>query len=122
MGSFILAQTRGKILGQKIAKFQQKFILGNYQARLCYDYFMSDIEKQIAQPQNKGVVTVYRSKGQLFLANFLGGLAWGLGSVLGATLIVALMLFLLNALGGLPLIGDYITDIAESISQGMGNN
>jgi hypothetical protein len=73
----------------------------------------------ILQPQDKGAVAVYRKKRQLFVANFLGGLAWGLGSVLGATLIVATMLFVLNALGGLPLIGGYITNMAKAISQGM---
>ena len=73
----------------------------------------------ILQPEDKGAIAVYRKKRHLFLANFLGGLAWGLGSVLGATLIVATMLFILNALGGLPLIGGYITDMAEAISRGM---
>ncbi len=72
----------------------------------------------LLQPQDKGAIAVYRKKRHLFLANFLGGLAWGLGSVLGATLIVATILFLLNALGGLPIIGDYITDIADAISRG----
>lgn len=79
---------------------------------------MSNSEKLVAQPANKGAVTVYRGKGELMLANLLGGLAWGVGSVLGATIIVAVILFLLNALGGLPIIGDYITNIAESISKG----
>ena len=54
------------------------------------------------------------------VANLLGGLAWGAGSVLGAALFVAFALAVLNFLGGLPVIGSYITDIAESISSGVG--
>lgn len=63
---------------------------------------------------------MFRSKRELMLANLLGGMAWGVGSVLGATLIVAILLYSLNALGGLPLIGDYFTELVDKISQGAG--
>lgn len=71
------------------------------------------------QPKDKGVVAVYRTKRQMMLANLLGGMSWGVGSVIGATLVVAIILFLLNTLGGLPIIGSYIQDIADSVSSGM---
>jgi hypothetical protein len=73
-------------------------------------------ESAIAQPPGKGAERVYQSKRQLMLANFLGGISWGFGSVIGATIVVALVLILLKSLGGLPVIGSYISDIAKSVS------
>ena len=49
-------------------------------------------------------------------ANFLGGIAWGFGSVLGATIVVAVVIILLKSLGGLPIIGSFINEITHSIS------
>lgn len=39
------------------------------------------------------------SKKNIMLANFLGGLAWGLGTVVGASVVVALIGYLLNLFG-----------------------
>jgi hypothetical protein len=50
------------------------------------------------------------------IANFLGGLSWGFGSVLGATVLVGVLLLLLKVLGGVPLIGSYVNDISRAIS------
>lgn len=55
-------------------------------------------------------------KRDIMIANFLGGIAWGLGTVLGATVIVALLLALLRGLGYIPVIGDLVTDVRENIN------
>lgn len=39
------------------------------------------------------------SKKDIMVGNFLGGLAWGLGTVVGATLVVAILIYSLKALG-----------------------
>lgn len=46
-------------------------------------------------------------KRDVLLANFIGGLAWGLGSVIGATIIVALLVWILNILGLFDIVRDY---------------
>lgn len=43
----------------------------------------------------------------VLVANFIGGLAWGLGSVIGATIIVALLVWILNTLGLFDFVRDY---------------
>lgn len=39
------------------------------------------------------------SKKDIIIGNFLGGLSWGLGTVIGATLVVAILIYSLKALG-----------------------
>lgn len=41
-------------------------------------------------------------KRDIMVANFLGGLAWGLGTVIGATVIVAILFAVLKPLNFLP--------------------
>lgn len=47
------------------------------------------------------------SKKNVLLVNFIGGLAWGLGSVIGATIVVALLVWILNLLGLFDIVRDY---------------
>ncbi len=60
------------------------------------------------------VYLLHSTKRQIW-SSFVRGVFTGLGSVIGATLVVALLLALLQMLGGAPLIGQYINDITQSI-------
>lgn len=73
-------------------------------------------EEVIMLPHTRGATAIYRRKRHLMLANFLGGIAWGFGGVIGATLVVALVLFLLNWLDSLPWIGSFVSDLYNTIS------
>lgn len=46
-------------------------------------------------------------KRDVFLANLIGGIAWGLGSVIGATIIVTIVVWVLTALGLFDFVKDY---------------
>ncbi|MEX0616762.1 MAG: DUF5665 domain-containing protein [Candidatus Woykebacteria bacterium] len=59
----------------------------------------------------KGYTKVHLSTGKIMINNFLGGLAWGFGTVLGATIIAALVLFVLSKLNTVPIIGGLINKI-----------
>ncbi len=63
----------------------------------------------------RGYTKVHLSPARLMLNNFLGGLAWGFGTVLGATIVVATVLFILSKLNTIPLIGDFVSRILEQI-------
>jgi hypothetical protein len=39
------------------------------------------------------------SKKDIMISNFLGGLAWGLGTVVGATIVAAILIYSLKAIG-----------------------
>ena len=63
----------------------------------------------------RGYTNVHLSLGKILFNNFLGGLAWGFGTVLGATIVVALVLFLISKLNTIPLIGDFISRVLHEI-------
>ena len=50
--------------------------------------------------------------------SFVRGIFAGLGGVIGASLVVALLLILLNFLGGAPLIGHFFQNISQNIHTG----
>jgi len=53
---------------------------------------------------------------KLILNGFLSGLAWGFGSVVGATLVAATIIFFLSQLDTAPIIGRFIKSILDSIA------
>jgi hypothetical protein len=65
---------------------------------------------------NEKSVELKVSTSKLILNGFLSGLAWGFGSVIGASLVVALILFLLSQLDTAPIIGKFIKSIIDSIN------
>jgi hypothetical protein len=46
---------------------------------------------------------------------FVRGIFMGFGSVVGATVVVALVLWLLHTLGGLPVVGQYLQGAGDTI-------
>lgn len=60
----------------------------------------------------------HRSRRQVYLMNFVRGLFFGIGSVIGGTLIVALVLGLLGLLVDIPGgVGDFIQYIVDLVRQ-----
>lgn len=67
--------------------------------------------------QGKGHTRVYLSTARVIINNFLGGLAWGFGTVLGATVVVGLVILIFSKLNSLPVIGQFFTDILLQLQQ-----
>ena len=63
--------------------------------------------------EEKGSERVTLSLWRLILNNFFGGIAWGFGSIIGATILVAFAVFLFNQLGGVPYLGGLLGEIIE---------
>lgn len=51
------------------------------------------------------------SKKDIIISNFLGGLAWGLGTVVGATVVFAAIGAFLNFLGVFDVIGTFFVQV-----------
>jgi uncharacterized membrane protein YfcA len=57
----------------------------------------------------------YLNKKKALKMSFLKGLMSGLGGVIGATIIVAILVWILSLVVDAPLIGDYAKDIKDTI-------
>ncbi|MDO8618986.1 MAG: DUF5665 domain-containing protein [Candidatus Daviesbacteria bacterium] len=68
-----------------------------------------------ATPQIESHLTANMSisKKDIIVGNFLGGFAWGIGSVVGATIIVALVGLILNSLGVFNAIGGFFQGLSN---------
>ncbi|MFH1289101.1 MAG: DUF5665 domain-containing protein [Patescibacteria group bacterium] len=52
-------------------------------------------------------------KSQVFLRGIISGIGWSLGTIIGFAIIIVLATYIFNALGKLPLIGDFLANIVE---------
>ena len=57
---------------------------------------------------------IYIHRKQVYLVNFFRGISFGLGSVIGGTLILAALIWLLSQLVGLPGIGDFVRGFLDA--------
>ena len=58
-----------------------------------------------------------RSRVKVYRMNFTRGLFFGLGTVLGATVMVALSVWFLSQFVGFPVIGEYIKHLVNAIQR-----
>lgn len=58
----------------------------------------------------------YVSKRKLYLENFLRGIFFSVGSILGATIVVGLLLWLLSLLSDVPFVGNIIENVQRTIN------
>lgn len=57
----------------------------------------------------------YLHRREVYKMNFFRGIFFGLGSVLGGTLVVALIVWLLSLFVNFPLVGDYLQGAQQTI-------
>lgn len=60
-------------------------------------------------------ITIQNTLWRLFLLRFVTGLFTGLGTVIGATVLVSLVVVFLSQIEWVPLIGDWASQIADQI-------
>lgn len=57
----------------------------------------------------------YVSKKRLYFENFMRGIFFSVGSVIGAAIVVTLLLWLLSLFNSLPFIGDVVKNIEQAV-------
>lgn len=57
----------------------------------------------------------YKNRYQLYWMNLLRGVFFGFGTIIGGTLVVALLLWLLSWFNEVPFIGDFVENVQKSI-------
>jgi len=62
-------------------------------------------------------VRIHNSMWRLVTFQFIRGLAFGLGSVIGATILVYLVVYSLSTIDFIPIVGEWAKEIADMITQ-----
>ncbi len=74
---------------------------------LLYTKFMQNYEKNLRQI----------TKRQIFFNNFLGGVAWGIGSALGAAIFVLILGYMFSKINIIPVVGSFVAQVQEVVQQ-----
>jgi hypothetical protein len=68
------------------------------------------------------IVRIHDSVIKVVFFQFMRGLAFGLGTVLGASILVSILVGVLAQIEFVPLLGDYAVRLIEQIEAAQGNN
>lgn len=71
---------------------------------------------EVERLNNHRFIRVQNSYFRMVVYQFIRGLAFGLGSVLGATILVSILAYFLSQFDFVPIIGDWAAKIALEIS------
>lgn len=75
------------------------------------------IQCELEKLNNHKLVRTYNSIPRLLWFNLLKGVSLGLGSVLGATVVLSTLIYILSQMEFIPIIGEWITAILEVVQQ-----
>jgi hypothetical protein len=79
----------------------------------------AQLRQEIERLNNHKFLRVHDSYRKMMFYQLLRGISFGLGSVMGATILVSFVGFWLSKIEFVPLIGDYAAQIATEIMQEM---
>ncbi|MEM6277121.1 MAG: DUF5665 domain-containing protein [Pseudomonadota bacterium] len=73
------------------------------------------LTKELRNLQEHYAMRSLSSKRRMMFAQFLRGISFGLGSVLGATVLVSAVVYSLSQINFIPIIGDWANELIEII-------
>ncbi|WP_147126206.1 DUF5665 domain-containing protein [Shimia ponticola] len=76
----------------------------------------AELVRELRQLNDHYLLRSNRSRFQAMGSQFLRGLSFGLGSVMGATILVSILAYSLSKIDFIPIIGDYASEIAREIT------
>lgn len=80
------------------------------------------INDQLEKLNNHNLVVTYNSLPRFIWFSLLKGIAVGLGSVLGATVVLSALVFVLSQIEFIPVIGEWVSSIIEVVQGEVDNN
>ncbi len=78
---------------------------------------MKKIERALEHVNSHKLMEIYNSIPKLLFYQFMKGIVFGLGSVLGATIVVSILVYLLSQIEFVPIIGEWVKHISEEIQK-----
>lgn len=79
------------------------------------EVMLSKLTRELTRLNKHRFIRMHNSLWRLLSFNFMRGLAFGLGSVMGATVLLSVVVFWLSQFEWVPLIGDWLGQLAEEI-------
>ncbi|MCK0168236.1 DUF5665 domain-containing protein [Jannaschia sp. S6380] len=76
---------------------------------------IAGLRRELARMNRHRWIQVHNSIPRLILFQLYRGLAFGLGTVLGASLLLSVVVWSLSQINFIPVIGDWATQILETI-------
>jgi hypothetical protein len=76
---------------------------------------LTKLTKEIERLQQLEFIKLIKKPGRLIWYGFLKGVAVGFGSVVGASLVVGVFVFILSKISVVPVIGDAVNAVIEEI-------
>ena len=73
------------------------------------------LRREMARMNRHRFIQVHNSMPRLILFQLARGVAFGLGGVLGATVVLSVVVWSLSQINFIPIIGDWATDLIEII-------
>lgn len=81
------------------------------------DHLLKQLNEQLQRLNSQKSIQMYNNPLHLLGFMLLKGMAFGVGSVLGATLVVSLLIYLLSFVEFLPIVGDWLHRLIEELER-----
>ena len=79
------------------------------------DNEIKKLSDSIKSLNNSNIFKIYNSTKKILFVSFLKGLASGLGWIIGATILVSLLTFILSQIEFIPILGDIVSQLIQEI-------
>ena len=79
------------------------------------DIEIKKLREAIKSLNNNKIFKIYNSTKKILFISFLKGLASGLGWIIGATILVSLLTYILSQIEFIPILGDIVSQLIQEI-------
>ena len=79
------------------------------------DNEIKKLSEAIKSLNNSNIFKTYNSTKKILFISFLKGLASGLGWIIGATILVSLLTYILSQIEFIPILGDIVSQLIQEI-------
>ena len=79
------------------------------------DNEIKKLSEAIKSLNDNNILKIYNSTKKILFISFLKGLASGLGWIIGATILVSLLTYILSQIEFIPILGDIVSQLIEEI-------
>ena len=79
------------------------------------DNEIKKLSEAIKSLNNNNIFKIYNSTKKILFMSFLKGLASGLGWIIGATILVSLLTYILSQIEFIPILGEIVSQLIEEI-------